>query len=106
MEEKWQTAIELLEKINNGEVQTTEKQKKKLGSLIEGHNAQVEADMELKKGMVGLLYEKYIYSNKICLLEKLGVRNKWRHPLLAEIREILFEENELFEITDFMVSQE
>lgn len=106
MEEKWQQAEELLEKIKNGEVQVSDMQRRKLESLIEGHKAQVEADIELKKGMIGLLYEKFIYSSKISLLEKLGVRNKWRHPLLAEMREVLFEENELFEITDFMGSQE
>ena len=106
MSDNWKIASETLAKIKRGEITATNKQVEKLESLIEGHKAQQEAEFELRKGYIGLLYEKHVYQSKLSLIEKLGVTNKWKHPLLAECKEIIYQESENYQISDFMSSNE
>ena len=104
--ELWKHAESILEKINNGEMNATDEQLAKLQNLIDGHDAFLEADTELKRGMIGLLYERQIYLSKLWLLEKLGVQNKWKHPLLKNVYEILYKQSDDFELVDSMQNQE
>ena len=100
--ELWHHAEELMDKIKKGEVKVTKEQAERLQSLLEGRDAYLYADAELKRGMIGLLYERQIYLSKLWLLEKLGVVNHWLHPLLAQVREILYEETDEFKLDDYM----
>ena len=104
--ELWKHAETILEKVNNGEIKATDEQLRKLQNLIDGHEAYLEADTELKRGMIGLLYERQIYLSKLWLLEKLGVQNKWKHPLLKEVYEILYKPSNDFQLEDYMANQE
>ena len=106
MEDQWKKAEELLAKIKRGEVTATRMQVQRLEALIEGNKAQIEANYELRKGLIGLMYERRVYSSKLVLIEKLGVSNKWKHPLLVEIKEILYQENDTFQLTDFLSTNE
>lgn len=103
--ELWNRAQEMMQRIENGEVKATKAQIDRLHNLLDGYEAYVDADTELKRGMVGLLYERQIYLSKLWLLEKLGVQNAWKHPLLIEVKDILYETNNDFDLVDFMGSQ-
>ena len=100
----WKQAEIVLEKINNGEIQATDEQITKLQNLIDGHLAFIEADTELKRSMIGLLYEKQIYLSKLWLLEKLGVQNRWQHPLLKQLYEYLYKTSDVFQLEDYMAT--
>ena len=102
MDEQWKKAETLLAKIKRGEITATELQVQRLEAILEGNKAQIEANFELRKGIIGLMYERRIYQSKLVLIEKLGVSNKWKHPLLGDIKEILYQENETFQLTDFL----
>ena len=106
MEEKWKKAEELLSKIKRGDITATQLQVQRLEALIEGNKAQMEANFELRKGLIGLMYERRVYQSKLVLIEKLGVSNKWKHPLLVEIKEILYQENDTFQLADFKSTNE
>ena len=102
MEEQWKKAEELLTRIKRGDVRATELQVARLQALLDGNKAQMEANFELRKGIIGLMYERRVYKSKLVLIEKLGVNNKWKHPLLAECREIVYQENNTFKLSDFL----
>ena len=106
MEKQWKNAEELLAKIKRGDITATQLQVQRLEALLEGNQAQMEANFELRKGLIGLMYERKVYQSKLGLIEKLGVSNKWNHPLLIEIKEILYSENETFQLTDFLSTNE
>ena len=103
--ELWQRAKDLKARAENGEIKISQDQMKRLNSMLEGYEAYIEADTELKKGMIGLLYEKQIYLSKLWLLEKLGVQNQWKHPLLQQIRDVLYEETDEFKVDDYRADQ-
>lgn len=100
--ELWRHAEETMERIRRGELKATKSQVERLQSLLDGRDAYLYADAELKRGMIGLLYERHIYLSKMWLLEKLGVSNGWYHPLLMRIQEILYEETDEFKLVDYM----
>ena len=106
IEEVWITASNVIDKIEKGMINVEHSKLERLKELVEGFNSYVETDTELKKGMIGLMYERHIYLTKLLLLEKLGVRNKWNHALLAEIRDVIYEESDEFGVVDFMATQE
>ena len=103
--ELWRKASETMEKIKSGEVKATKEQVDRLQSLLDGYDAYLYADSELKRGMIGLMYERQIYLSKMWLLEKLGVSNKWDHPLLRKVQDILYEEKDGFKLEDYMESR-
>jgi hypothetical protein len=89
-----------MEKIKGGELKAKQSQIDRLQSLLDGQQAYLYADAELKRGMIGLLYERQVYLSKLWLLEKLGVRNHWNHPLLHTMNMILYEETDEFKLED------
>ena len=104
--ELWILAESVLEKVKKGEIISKKEQLITLQKLIEGYQSFIDSEFELKRGMIGLMYERHIYITKLLLLEKLGVRNKWNHPLLSEVKDILYEESDDFQVYDFMATQE
>ena len=97
----WQIAESTMEKIKNGDIPASNQQIKRLNDLIEAHRAQLEAETEAKRILIGVIFERYIYHSKLTYLEKLGVKNSWKPKILQEIKDILYDENETFEVTDF-----
>jgi hypothetical protein len=100
--ELWRQAEATMEKIKRGELKAKQSQIARLQSLLDGQAAYLYADAELKRGMIGLLYERQVYLSKLWLLEKLGIRNQWNHPLLKSVNAILYEETEEFKLLDYM----
>ena len=95
----WEAAKETMERIESGDMEASDSQIKRLQELLNGYESFIQADFELKRGMVGLCYEKYFYLVKILWnLEELGNSNKWKHTLLKEIKQILYEENDQFKL--------
>lgn len=105
MEDHWKKAEITLAKIKSGEIKATSQQTAKLEALIEGHKAQLEADYEQRKGLIGLMYERHVYQSKLALIEKLGFCNKWKHPLLSFCKEVIYQNSETFQLSDFMSNQ-
>lgn len=101
-EDLWRRAEETMGRIRSGKLKATDAQIQRLQALIEGHEAYLQADTELRRGMLGLLYEKHIYLSKMWLLEKLGVSNNWGHPLLEAVRDIIYRQSPKFKRVDFM----
>ena len=92
--------IQLSEEVKNGNLKLKAEQEEKLNSLLEGYRKSEEADLYLKKIMTAVLYERLVYIGKLGVLEKIGLHNEWRHPLLAQMKDILYEESDLFELED------
>jgi hypothetical protein len=98
----WRQAKATLEQINSGELKAKPAQLKRFQSLLEGHEAWAYADSELKRATIGLLYERHVYISKLWFLERLGVQNHWAHPLLRDIKGILYQEADGFKLDDCM----
>lgn len=97
----WQVAEQMAERIRNGEFSASNSQIKRLNSLIEAHDAQIRAETEAKRTLIGIIFERYIYHSKLTYLERLGVKNGWKPKILQEIKDILYDENDVFEVADF-----
>jgi hypothetical protein len=57
--------------------------------------------------MIGLMFERQVYLAKLGLIERLGTHNNWdpSYPLLPKLKEILYQENEDFELVDYNPSE-
>jgi hypothetical protein len=100
--ELWKQAQSTMDRIKSGELRVSPTQYERLQSVLEGYSAWAFADSELKRGMIGLLYEHHVYVSKVWFLERLGVENHWAHPLLQEMKQILYEETDEFKLEDYM----
>ena len=96
----WKNAEILTQNIEENKIELTPDQEERLNELIQTYNSYLKADLELKKSMIGILFERQVYMSKIWLLEKIGVKNKWDHPLLEIIQKIIYQENEDFSLID------
>lgn len=105
-ENLWRKADNAMMQISSGKLVVTKEQINELENLIEGYQAFLKANRQVHCCYAGVLHEKKLFLSKLVYLEKLGVRNKWKHPLLAEIRDIIYEENDQFVVSDFAGSQD
>lgn len=98
-EELWAAAKDTMERIQSGELEATQAQYNRLQKLLQGYDAYLKADFELKRGMTCLCYERYFYLIRIIWnLEKLGISNNWHHALLQQAKDIIYEENDQFKL--------
>jgi hypothetical protein len=98
----WRQAKATMDQINSGELKAKPAQVKRLQTLLEGQEAWAYADAELKRAMIGLLYERHVYISKLWFLERVGAQNRWGHPLLRDMNPILYEETDEFKLEDYM----
>jgi len=96
----WKKAAKLTDDIEQNRIKISKDQEDRLNRLILAYNSYLNADQELKKAMIGILYERQVYISKLWLIEKIGIKNKWDHPLLHIIGKILYQDSKDFALTD------
>jgi hypothetical protein len=101
----WRRASDTMQRITAGEVKPRKGQAARLQKLLDGEDQFNYADSELKRAILGLMFERQVYLSKLWMLEKLGVKNQWKHDLLVEFRSILYEEAEGFKLDDYLANK-
>ena len=93
--------LEIQEKVNRGEMKLTSEQENKMNKLIEAYQLSVQSSKQLTKIKACVLYERLVYLGKLQVLEQIGINNKnfTAHPCLEQMKPILYEENQFFEIS-------
>ncbi|EAY23083.1 hypothetical protein TVAG_183190 [Trichomonas vaginalis G3] len=97
--------LKLNEQVKSGKKKLTKAQQDKLDSLISAIKLSEEANNTLLKTKAGVLYEIIVYTSKLSVLEKIGVRNQWGHQLLEEMKTILYAEGNGFQLDDYAGKQ-
>lgn len=98
--ESIQKLIKLQEDVNSGKVKISPEQQEKLEKLIKAYHLSVESQQKLNKIKTCVLYERLVYLGKCQVLEKIGCRNSWNHDLLLQTKDVLYKENQFFELVD------
>lgn len=90
-------AQKLYEKVQNGSIKIKKAQLNRLSALVKAIEMQKQAELELQKIEIGLMYERHIYMGKIDLCNRILIRNAGlKKVALKEMKKIIFSESKDF----------